>query len=96
MPFENVDIKLFAKRIFANPIRLTMPMTGPTPKSGSLETVGIWWAELPKPAGRRPMLLLSRDDAYAVLSDVVAAALAWEELIMAQGILRNPIFPKNR
>jgi mRNA interferase MazF len=33
----------------------------------------IWWAELPKPAGRRPVLLLSRDDAYSVLNKFVAA-----------------------
>lgn len=26
----------------------------------------IWWAELPPPAGRRPVVLLSRDEAYAV------------------------------
>ena len=26
----------------------------------------IWWAELTPPAGRRPVLLLSRDEAYAV------------------------------
>ena len=26
----------------------------------------VWWAELPKPAGRRPVVLLSRDEAYAV------------------------------
>jgi mRNA interferase MazF len=26
----------------------------------------IWWAVLPKPAGRRPVVLLSRDEAYQV------------------------------
>ena len=26
----------------------------------------VWWAELPKPAGRRPVVLVSRDEAYAV------------------------------
>ncbi len=26
----------------------------------------IWWAELTPPAGRRPVLLLSRNEAYAV------------------------------
>ena len=26
----------------------------------------IWWAELPRPAGRRPVILLSRDEAYEV------------------------------
>ncbi len=35
----------------------------------------IWWAELPKPAGRRPVLLLSRDDAYAFLHKCLAAEI---------------------
>lgn len=26
----------------------------------------IWWAEMPRPAGRRPVILVSRDAAYAV------------------------------
>lgn len=26
----------------------------------------VWWADLPAPVGRRPVLLLSRDRAYAV------------------------------
>lgn len=33
----------------------------------------IWWATVPKPAGRRPVLLLSRDDAYSYLNKVVVA-----------------------
>jgi mRNA interferase MazF len=33
----------------------------------------IWWAELGPPAGRRPVVLLSRDDAYNVRSLVVIA-----------------------
>ena len=28
----------------------------------------IWWAALPAPAGRRPVLLLSRDTAYTYLN----------------------------
>ena len=28
----------------------------------------IWWADLPPPVGRRPVLLLSRDRAYVVRS----------------------------
>ena len=35
----------------------------------------IWWANLPQPAGRRPVLLLSRDDAYAFLNKFVAAEI---------------------
>jgi len=33
----------------------------------------IWWASLPPPVGRRPVLLLSRDSAYAVLTKVIVA-----------------------
>lgn len=35
----------------------------------------VWWAELPEPAGRRPVLLLSRNDAYPYLSKFVAAEI---------------------
>lgn len=35
----------------------------------------IWWANLPKPAGRRPVLLLSRNDAYSYLSKFIAAEI---------------------
>jgi mRNA interferase MazF len=30
----------------------------------------IWWARLPLPAGRRPVVLISRDSAYAVRASV--------------------------
>jgi mRNA interferase MazF len=33
----------------------------------------IWWAELPEPIGRRPVLLLSRDQAYRILARVTVA-----------------------
>ena len=33
----------------------------------------IWWVALPPPVGRRPVLLLSRDSAYAVLNKVIVA-----------------------
>jgi mRNA interferase MazF len=33
----------------------------------------IWWAELESPAGRRPVLLLSRNEAYSVRSLVIVA-----------------------
>jgi mRNA interferase MazF len=33
----------------------------------------VWWAELPAPAGRRPVLLLSRNEAYAVRALVTVA-----------------------
>ena len=33
----------------------------------------VWWAYLPAPAGRRPVVLLSRDVAYRVRSAVTVA-----------------------
>jgi len=35
----------------------------------------IWWATLPAPAGRRPVLLLSRNDAYQYLSKYIVAEI---------------------
>jgi mRNA interferase MazF len=33
----------------------------------------VWWADLPSPIGRRPVVLLSRDEAYAVRNAVTVA-----------------------
>ncbi len=33
----------------------------------------VWWAELGPPASRRPVVLLSRDDAYAIRSRLTVA-----------------------
>jgi len=33
----------------------------------------IWWSNLPSPVGRRPVLLLSRNEAYRVRSAVTVA-----------------------
>jgi mRNA interferase MazF len=33
----------------------------------------IWWAELNPPAGRRPVFLLSRDEAYSIRELVIVA-----------------------
>jgi mRNA interferase MazF len=35
----------------------------------------IWWANLPAPAGRRPVLLLSRNDAYHYLNKFIVAEI---------------------
>ena len=35
----------------------------------------IWWAELGPPAGRRPILLISRDEAYSVRELVTVAPI---------------------
>lgn len=33
----------------------------------------VWWAELPPPMGRRPVVLVSRDEAYVVRDFVMVA-----------------------
>jgi mRNA interferase MazF len=35
----------------------------------------IWWAEMPEPIGRRPVLLLSRNPAYEYLSHVTVVEI---------------------
>ena len=35
----------------------------------------VWWAELPQPIGRRPVLLLSRDAAYSVRTSVTVGMI---------------------
>jgi hypothetical protein len=35
----------------------------------------IWWAKLPPPVGRDPVLLLSRNEAYAVRKDLLEARI---------------------
>lgn len=35
----------------------------------------VWWAKLPPPAGRSPVLLLSRDSAYRIRTSVTVAII---------------------
>ena len=35
----------------------------------------IWWANLPEPVGMRPVLLLSRNNAYDYLSKFIAVEI---------------------
>lgn len=37
-----------------------------------LKQYDLWWASLPEPAGRRPVLLISRNDAYSYLNKFLA------------------------
>ena len=50
----------------------------------------VWWAELPLPLGRRPVVLLSRDEAYSVRNAVTVA----EVTSMIRGIpIEVPLGP---
>ncbi len=35
----------------------------------------VWWADLPVPIGKRPVVLLSRDEAYSVRNAVTVAEI---------------------
>lgn len=35
----------------------------------------LWWAALPQPTGKRPVLLLSRDGAYSYLNKFIAVEI---------------------
>ena len=52
----------------------------------------IWWAELALPAGRRPVLLLSRDEAYAVRELVTVAPVTTRMRHIASEV---PLGPEN-
>jgi len=41
-----------------------------------LKQYELWWANLPQPSGRRPVLLLSRNDAYEHLNKFVAIEIS--------------------
>jgi mRNA interferase MazF len=41
----------------------------------ALKQYEIWWAALPAPTGRRPVLLLSRDSAYSYLNKFTAVEI---------------------
>jgi mRNA interferase MazF len=36
----------------------------------------VWWARLPEPTGRRPVVLVSRDSAYAVRASVTVVEVS--------------------
>ena len=38
-----------------------------------MHKVEVWWANLPSPIGKRPVVLLSRDEAYSVRNAVTVA-----------------------
>jgi mRNA interferase MazF len=47
----------------------------------------VWWADLPEPVGRRPVLLLTRTGAYAYLSSVLAVEITTKIRAMPQEVV---------
>lgn len=50
----------------------------------------IWWAELEPPAGGRPVVLLSRDEAYGVRSLIIAAPVTTRTRHIASEVPLGP------
>ena len=68
--------------------RLKQPVAGVANSAASQATVRqyeIWWASLPLPVGRRRVLLLSRNPAYAYLIKVLVAEVAYDPGNLAGG-----------
>src|SRR5205823_1393629 len=51
----------------------------------------IWWANLPRPWGRRPVLLLARDEAYDMLNWIIAAPLTSRFFAVPTQIVLDPM-----
>ncbi len=50
----------------------------------------VLWAQLPEPWGERPVLLVARDDAYAILNWVVIAPLTTTIRLLPSTVLLTP------
>ncbi len=50
----------------------------------------LWWAQLPPPIGTRPVLLLSRDEAYSVRESVTVAPVTTRKRGLPVEILLTP------
>ncbi len=50
----------------------------------------IWWADMPPPWGSRPVLLLSRDEAYDLLTRVVIVPLTTRLRRVPSAVLLTP------
>ena len=50
----------------------------------------VWWASLPAPWERRPVLLLARDDAYAVLTWVMVAPFTMTQRAIPTAVKLTP------
>jgi mRNA interferase MazF len=56
----------------------------------------VWWADLPAPVGRRPVVLISRDEAYSVreLVTIVPVTTRARDLPVAVAVGRSEGLPR--
>lgn len=50
----------------------------------------LWWADLPSPWGRRPVLLIARDSAYTALRWITVAPLTTRVRTIPTAVLLDP------
>ena len=50
----------------------------------------MWWGDLPEPWGRRPIVLLSRDDAYTSLNWFIVAPITTRIRTIPTTVLLDP------
>ncbi|MGI8551838.1 MAG: type II toxin-antitoxin system PemK/MazF family toxin [Dehalococcoidia bacterium] len=50
----------------------------------------VWWADLPPPSGRRPVVLLSRDESYTMRSLVTVAPVTTRIRAIPVEVLLGP------
>ena len=50
----------------------------------------VWWAQLPQPLGTRPVLLLSRDEAYSVRESVTVAPVTTRKKGLPVEVILTP------
>lgn len=50
----------------------------------------VWWADLPTPWGRRPVVLLARNEAYGILTWVAVAPLTTTIRDIPTAVLLDP------
>jgi mRNA interferase MazF len=50
----------------------------------------MWWADLPDPWGRRPVVLLARDEAYAMLTWIMVAPVTTNVRDIPTAVVLDP------
>jgi len=68
------------------PARSTAPHP-PAQKETSVKQYEVWWADLPEPVGRRPVLLLSRAGSYSYLRSIIAVEITTKVRVIPQEVV---------
>ena len=67
-----------------------MAAVGASESAAALKQYELWWAELPAPAGRRPVMLLQRGGAAAYLNHLLVAEITTQVRGIPQELALGP------